>query len=269
MSLHRARTPGPRHPGFDRRIVVPQPLSHALQYPQRTLCGALHPGLERRPLALADERGNILPSRRGRPPVRPAGRATGQRLGLARRALVLPSQPQPRPRAGRERRLPALTDRHQGPAPEALAGCHPLGLTQALGRAGDGGITAAVAPWRSAAPTWRASRQPACPRWTRSSWEALSRLVPRSARPRRSGKVRRLEGAQTVVRPMPSCRAMASPDHPWRCHAHTGSSVASRRARRWAASSPGRRCGEGGGRGRPRSHPRGGWGPDASPPGPP
>ena len=36
---------------------------------------------------------------------------------------------------------------------------------------------------------------------------------------------------------MPSCRAMASPDHPWRRSAHTCSSVASRRARRWLASS--------------------------------
>ena len=55
MTLHRACTPGQRSSGFDRRIVVPQPLGKALKHPQRTLCSALRPGIELRPLALADQ----------------------------------------------------------------------------------------------------------------------------------------------------------------------------------------------------------------------
>ena len=60
VSLHGARTPGQGHPGFDRCIVAPQPLGKSPRRPQRTLRGALQPGIELCPLALADELGNVF-----------------------------------------------------------------------------------------------------------------------------------------------------------------------------------------------------------------
>jgi hypothetical protein len=60
VALHGARTPGQGHPGFDCRIVVPQPLGKALKHPQRTLRSALQPGIELRPLALADELSKVF-----------------------------------------------------------------------------------------------------------------------------------------------------------------------------------------------------------------
>ena len=147
MSLHGARTPGQGHPGFDRRIVVPQPLRKAPKHPQRTWRRALQPGIELRPLALADERDNVCRQGAG---VRQCARLSaplGELLGLDRRALVLPAQHQPRRPAGREQRWRGVTDRQHALAHQALAGGCPLGLTQTLGIAGDGGITAAVATW--------------------------------------------------------------------------------------------------------------------------
>jgi hypothetical protein len=152
MPLHRARTPGQGHPGFDRRIVVPQPLGKALKHPKRTLRGALQPGIKRCPLALADELDKVFRQEDSVRQCARLGAQLGELLGLDRRPLVRTSQHQPCRPAGRERRLPGVTDRHQGFAYQALARCHPLGLTQALGLAGHGGITAAGATWAELRP---------------------------------------------------------------------------------------------------------------------
>ena len=145
MPLHGARTPGQGHPGFDRRIVVPQPLGKAPKHPQRTLRGALQPGIKLCPLALADELDKVFREGDGLREFARLGAHLGQLLRLDCRVLVRTSQHQPCHPTGRERRLLGVTDGHQWPADQALARCHPLGLTQALGLAGDGGITTAVA----------------------------------------------------------------------------------------------------------------------------
>ena len=146
VSLHGARTPGQGHPGLDRRIVVPQPLGKAPKHPQRTLRRALQPGIELGALALADELDNVFRQGDGLRQFTRLGAQLGQLLGLDRRMLVRTSQHEPCRPAGRERRLPGVTDGHQGLAYQALARCHPMGLTQALSIAGNGRITAAVAP---------------------------------------------------------------------------------------------------------------------------
>ena len=145
VSLHGARTPGQGHPGFDRRIVVPQPLGKAPKHPKRTLRGALQPGIELRPLALADELDKVFREGNGIRQFARLGAQPGQLLGLDRRALVRTSPHQPCRPTGRERRRPRVTDGHQGLASQALARGRRLGLTQALGLAGNGRITAAVA----------------------------------------------------------------------------------------------------------------------------
>jgi hypothetical protein len=119
--------------------------------PKRALRGALQPGIELCALALADELDNGFREGAG---LRQCARGAplGERLRLARWARVRTSHHQPRRPAGRERRLPGFTARQQALTHQALAGCGPLGLTQALGIAGDGGITAAVATWAELRP---------------------------------------------------------------------------------------------------------------------
>src|SRR6266446_4983679 len=60
MPLHRARTPGQRHPSFDRLVVLLQPCGEAAQGLQRTGSRTLEPGIELRWLPLADQGGKVL-----------------------------------------------------------------------------------------------------------------------------------------------------------------------------------------------------------------
>jgi hypothetical protein len=60
VSLDRAATPGQRHPGFDRRIILVESGSKALQGLQRTGGRAREPRIELRRLPLADQSGKVL-----------------------------------------------------------------------------------------------------------------------------------------------------------------------------------------------------------------
>ena len=102
MSLHRSRTPGQGHPGFDRRIVVPQPLGKAPKHPHRTLRRALQPGIELHPLALADELDKGFCQGDGVRQFARLGAQLGELLRLDRRALVCTAHHQPRRPAGRK-----------------------------------------------------------------------------------------------------------------------------------------------------------------------
>jgi hypothetical protein len=89
-------------------------LGQAPKYPKRTLRGARQPGIELRPLALAEELDNVFRQGDGLRQCTRLGAQLGQLLGLDRGALVLPSYHQPRHSAGRERWLPGFTDRYPG-----------------------------------------------------------------------------------------------------------------------------------------------------------
>ena len=65
MALHRAVTPGSRHAGFDRVIIVAQPLCKPLQGYQGTLRPPGQPGIQLLCLPLAHELGKILGERDG------------------------------------------------------------------------------------------------------------------------------------------------------------------------------------------------------------
>ena len=56
MPLDGARTPGQRHPGFDRLVVLIEPGREASHGVHSTRSGALQPGIEALRLPLADER---------------------------------------------------------------------------------------------------------------------------------------------------------------------------------------------------------------------
>lgn len=146
MSLHRTGTPGQGHAGFDRVIVLAEPLGKAWQSLQHTGGGTLQPSIEIRRLPLAHKRRNVLGQVDGLSDLGQPGAQLRELLRLFCRALLLAPEHQPgRPARGKGLVRGFGDDRQRLPS-AALSGGQALGLRQPAGIGRDEGIAPGVAP---------------------------------------------------------------------------------------------------------------------------
>jgi hypothetical protein len=145
MACDRARTPGERHPGFDRSVVLAEPLGTAWQGLPRTLGGARQPRSERLRLPLAQERREVLGAGEGLGHCGLLSMSLGQRLGLGFGAGLRVPEPQPGHPARRQGLVGGL--RHDRPCVPCAAGPggEALGLTSAADIGRDQGRPAGIA----------------------------------------------------------------------------------------------------------------------------
>jgi hypothetical protein len=133
MPLHRARTPGERHAGFDRRIVLAEPLGKASHGLQRTGGGARQPGIEAFGLPLAHECRNVLGQVDGFGHVGLLGAQVRELLRLGGGTLLRAPEHQPGGPAWGQGLVRRFGHPWQRLPCTSLSGGQALGLTQAAG----------------------------------------------------------------------------------------------------------------------------------------
>ena len=145
VALDRPGTPRQRDPGFDGLIVLRQSGGKAAQGVQRTIGGALQPGIELGRLPLAHELGKVLGQVDG---FGDRGRLRAELdklLDFVRGALRFTPQHQPGRSAWRQGLGHRLRHVRQGPPWAALPRRETLGLPQAAGIGRDDAIAPRVA----------------------------------------------------------------------------------------------------------------------------
>jgi hypothetical protein len=145
MALYRAVTPGECHASFDRVIVVVQPFRKPLQGHEGTLRRPGQPGIQALGLPLAHELCKILGECDSVSDLGILGYELCQEVLLLWRALLRPSQHQPRRPVRGQGAVPGLRHHWQGLAASPLPGRPPLRVAQTLRIARHGGIAPRIA----------------------------------------------------------------------------------------------------------------------------
>ena len=147
MPLDRASRPGQSAPSFDRLVVLIQPFHKTLQGFQWAGRRTLQPGTTLGRLPLAGQRGEIFGEVDGLGHLCLLGPQLGQLVCLSLRALLLPSEDEPRRPAWRKGRRRGLCHDGERLAPALASGGQALRLANAADIGRDAAITPRIPPW--------------------------------------------------------------------------------------------------------------------------